>query len=86
MSINNVVIKTYYSNLTSLHDLISPSLVEVNLIIYGDNTEYINLLMTTLVSPNTTKNFPVISKDKQELNCRNVDISYDTVSIILKVV
>jgi hypothetical protein len=86
MSINNVVIKTYYSNLTSLHDLISPSLVEVNLIIYGDNTEYINLLMTTLVSPNTTKNFPVISKDKQELNCRNVDISYNTVSIILKVV
>jgi hypothetical protein len=83
MPIDSVILKSYYPNLITLFELISPKLFKVDLIIKDDDKEYIDLLTTSLVNSDTTMDFPQITIAEQELNCLHEFISFDTVSIII---
>src|SRR2546423_538075 len=83
---NNNILKAYYSDLKILFDLFQPYMAyNIELLKEEDETEYENLLKTTVVSANTSRNFPQITKEKQELvgDIKKESIGFNTVSIIL---
>jgi len=84
-TIANATLKTNYSNLTLLYDLLQSSAHDIDLIKKDDEEEYKHLLRTIIVSSNTCKDFPLITKEKQEIvgNIRKEQIGLDTVRIYI---
>ena len=84
MSINSIMLKSYYPKITTLFDLLQPYLVDIELLMKEDDDEYKKLLITSVVSTETTANFPQITKDKQELDNPDKGKLFDYVSVIFK--
>ena len=79
---DNATLKLFYPNLMPLSELIRSHLVDIELFKEEDNCNYRNLLTTSVVNSDTTRNFPQIRKVHQlEKSNRN---QFDDVSTIKK--
>jgi hypothetical protein len=83
-TLNNTTLNVYYSNLTFLFDFLQLHLdVSVELLREEDGAEYKKLLTTSVISADSIKNFPKITKEQQELVPKKGS-GLDFVSIIIK--
>ncbi|EXX61748.1 uncharacterized protein OCT59_007196 [Rhizophagus irregularis] len=66
--ITNTTLNAIYPDLIFLFDLLQPFASNIELVEKDDDVDYKKLLQETIVSPNTTrKDFPLITKEKQEV-------------------
>ncbi|CAB4459538.1 unnamed protein product [Rhizophagus irregularis] len=66
--ITNTTLNAIYPDLIFLFDLLQPFASNIELVEKDDDVDYKKLLQATIVSPNTTrKDFPLITKEKQEV-------------------
>ncbi len=80
--INNATLKVYYSNFTFLFDFLQLHLdVNVELLKEEDEVEYKKLLTTSVIIADTTRQFPRITKEHQDLVPKRGS-GLDSVSII----
>src|SRR5688572_26261932 len=82
-ALDNSTLNVYYSNLTLLLDFLQLHLdVNVELLKEEDGVEYKKLLATSVINADTTKDFPRITKEQQDLVPKKGS-GLDLVSIII---